>query len=111
MARPVESEHIPAALNTPGCADGPCNKPDSITTVTASGDSNYEFGFNVGRATALQIAARMATSQFQTISAFAQTPPGAQVVDILSANVNFTFPQFIEEAQGLADGAGALFPR
>ena len=84
----------------------PCNlRPDSITIITAkSTTDNYAFGWAMGKATALQVAARRASPQFASFAAWAAA--NGTLMDALTANVKTTYPAYYAEAQGLADGAG-----
>ena len=82
---------------------------EAITTVAARGATNYEFGFNVGRATALRIAARMRGPEYVSVAAFGKGDAGAPFVTRLLVNANDTFPLYVDELRGMADGAGIAF--
>lgn len=84
----------------------PCHRrPDAVTVVAIVASKPFELGRAWGSATGLAIAARMASSQFAAISAFARSPDGAGAVASMLAAANATFPHFVEELQGAAAGA------
>jgi len=82
---------------------------DAVTVVVSRGASNFALGLNLGRATRVLVASRLAGREATAARAFAATPAGAALLDALTANANATFPRFVEELAGLAEGAGAAF--
>lgn len=82
---------------------------DAVAVVVSRGASNYALGLNLGRATRLLVASRLAGREATAARAFSETPAGAVLLDKLTANANATFPRFVEELAGLAEGANVSF--
>ena len=98
---------VAAAAQAAASSAPSCNaRPNAVSIIVASGDTNYAFGYSVGKATSLQIAARVASTQFATLKSWASTGAGQTMMNDFLKNVNQTFPPYLLEAQGMADGAG-----
>jgi len=86
----------------------PSGKPP-ILAVNAT--SHYDAGFQIGTAMKDMIVERFAQDHnFQTrLLPFAASEQGAPVVEGFLSRAKASFPQYVEELQGTADGAGLSF--
>ena len=84
--------------------------PNVLPEIHVEGD-HYDVGFAVGRTFRAAIARQLAASgSFQhTLLPFYATKAGRAYYDTYFKTANDTFPGYVAEIQGMADGAGMPF--
>lgn len=88
-----------------------CNRANAVTVAKAFGGTNYDLGYSIGLSSASSISMKMATWQFANVSNFAWTSPaGVNLVSQLQASASALFPAFVDELNGIADGAASIYP-
>jgi hypothetical protein len=87
--------------------DDPCKQhPDFVNIFAVQGNNNFDFGYNIGKATSFLIRSRQQSNEYQAIKAYSETTTGAALVAQFASNANRSFPLYWSELEGMAKGAG-----